>query len=289
MTNTKNRLNLDAFIELLNKDRFKTIECVLSGRIGNIMLEMFSFFYFIKKHHLYDYKPVISSKYDFIDMNDILRCKDYLSSIMPVLNNVRTVFANESQYCKAMKKKHDAKAYGKWLGLSFNAQLVGTALDDKISRLCLNDFDYIETHFFESAYNNVGFYQKNADAATLFSALFYDKQLFDHVDVTSDNDVAYCVRLGDFKTLMPNCLYDVQTLKNDILYINRAHKNKRILVFSDDIAECKTMLNDLHFLSYHTNISDYEDLIAASKCHAVYGNKYSTFVQVSQILNFLQK
>lgn len=288
MTYTKNRSNLDAFCALLHKDSHKTIECVLSGRIGNIILEVFSFFYFIKKHHLHSYKAVISQSYDFIDMCGILRCKDYLNDIMPVFSNVKEVFMDDVQYHHMLKKKYAAKAYGKWIGLSFNAQLIGTTLDQKISGIRLNEFDYIETSFFESAYNNVNFYIENADAAALFSALFCNRQLFSKVNRTSHDDVAYCIRLGDFKTLMPGCLYDVQTMKNELLGIKKAHNSKQIVIFSDDIAECKKLLNDSQ-LKYYDNVSDYEDLIAVSKCGAVYGNKYSTFVQVAQILNFLKK
>lgn len=285
MTNEQNISNFKDFQLITKKTNF--LECVLSGRIGNIILEIFSAFYFIKTYHLYNYSLIIDRKYNFINLKKQLINKNYLDNIFPFFENIQSCFKNSIDYKCIEEKKYFSKAYGKWLGLSFNAQLIGKTLNEHITKLNLQNFSYIETNFFDSTFNNVMFYKQNSDAAELFNQLFYNKKLFKTITECNTDNIAYCIRLGDFKTLMPQCLMPIEQIKNEIYSIKLKYPTKNIIIFSDDIIECKKNLKD-KTLTYYVNINDYVDLINVSKCYKVFGNKFSTFVQIGKILNYIQ-
>lgn len=264
------------------------IECVLHGRIGNIILSIFSVYYFCIKNNIPVKNIKISSTYDFINMTGKCVDRNYMKNINMLFDNNIIQLVDQTEL---FRRKEKAKAFGKHIALSFNANMTAFNIFDHISMTTLKNIDYIEFNYFDVTYNNSKFYQNDFIASQLFRLLFLKYELFDqYIKNIRQNTLGYSIRRGDFLSLTPQCIYTNEQIINELIAYHDKYNPETILIFSDDIKYCKKLLVNYinrYNIKFYNRQNDYIDLIMLSLCKFVEGNRFSTFVQCAKIINSL--
>ncbi len=274
----------------------KNIEMTLLGRIGNMIYEVFSIYYFCQKYNILKDKILFTKNrhilYDIIkhQMN-LSGNENYLERNIKFFDNIKDRFYDESDIEK----------------IFFDNFSIHTPYSLCINLKCNNIENFLDLNskFIKDCYNIrlIKYYPDNILLSKIYNGyiklytdLFYNKELFNRIKEEdqvlknkSKEIYGLTFRIQEFSSL---------DFDNQILIINNSIKNNNAdcYVFCDDISTIKTLLDfsKLNFENIYfydrTNKEDYEQLITLALCDHIIGNQpISSFITNAKILNYIIK
>ena len=301
-----NLLNIEKFNQLIANSKFnastniKYVECAINGRIGNIILNIFSTYMFCIKYGIPFDRIVVNTHTKFIDYytNEENVEYSYMENILPFFANIRHHLIDDDT--NLQRTINLCKAKSQYIEISLDANHKFNSYL-KYQNINFHDFEYIKINYFNVEFSDLSFYalDDNAKYLALFQNLFINNTMMNKiynqnflVDKKHKNIVGYSVRCcQDFKNAMPTTAFQTpDVILTDIKNIFVDDGSQILYVFSDDIEYCRQILNHkIKNIKFHENVNPYVDLYCLSLCDDVYGNKYSTFILCAKIMNHIIK
>lgn len=245
------------------------LTCEFGGQLGNIILEIYSVFFYAKRHGIPFSEIVFNKRYDvFNESNPPIQYYDYIANNMAVFENIASHFVDEDEfesiYFYQCQQKHilhgddiDPRSHPNISFRRFDIHYPSSEEDREL--FCqLFDLGHLQNDFFKSLIKS------------------YDLE----------NSCAVHVRRTDFKTWY-NGKY-LETAEQILVKIKNAIKrgNTSFVVFSDDLPWCKdNIIVDSAKITFaqHTG-HDYDDLILMANAKEILSGA-STFAYCAKLLN----
>lgn len=247
------------------------ITCKFGGQLGNIMLEIFGVFWYVKKHNLPFSDVVFNKDYCVATQENIpVVHNDYITNNMPILINIAQHFISRND----IKNMQFFECQEKHI-------LHGNDIDPtKFKNISFRQFDFRFPH--------------TEDERHLFNSLFYVQSLVDSLKrkfnckFSFNESCAVHVRRTDFKNFHDGkFIQSPSQIAKKITNHSLQIPTKTYVIFSDDIEWCKQNLSKLgvNVVFNDLKLHGYEDIMLMSmmKC-GIIGNN-SSFSYCAQLLN----
>lgn len=273
----------------------KNIEMTLNGRIGNMIYEIFSIYYFCQKYNIPT--DIIKFNKNYI-LTDVIKKQiklsgndNYLNRNMKFFSNIEEKFFSEDEINSIFFNSSEP-FYPYNICINLKSPNIENFLDKNIDYIknCTN-IKFVKYYDDQlTAYSNIT--SKIYNNLLLYKKLFYNKELFD--SVYNNNEI-----LKNRQRKLYGLSFRIQEfahkkISDTIKEINYCVKDESdCYIFSDDIQTLKfnldtSTLNFKNIYFYNENEEAYMNLITLAMCDKVIGNQpMSSFISNAKILNYI--
>jgi len=262
-TNLQNLIDVGSVKRVHDSDnRLVTVD--LGGRLGNIMLSIYTCFWYAKTHGMPE--DVVKINENYIRTGLAGDLPEYFKMNMPIFSNVRKHIIPEEQYNKEVQVADVTM---------LNTPTRSVDSIDALDRVCFPKY--------------VWHYPKTGSDREQFCKLFRVPELEDELrkkypEYFKNKNVALHVRRTDFQWYA-NGKYMEDTAS--IVKKLDAHAGKTVVVFSDDIDWCKNNITSdkCNIIFHESQTPDCMDMVLMSLFDCIESNPYSTFSYCAKLLN----
>ena len=238
------------------------ITTTYGGRLGNLLLEMYTCFWYAQRQRIPVSEVMLPSVYS--------RCgslepdENYIKTNEPIFKNVAVNFVQKDLYSIALEKQRPGKTS------------LQSALKSGSKNVLFPKYTY--------------HYPENDADRTLFQDLFSvrevieeQRRMYSHY-LDKNNSVALHVRRTDYATFKDGQLLETT---DDIMKKLGRHAGCTVVVFSDDIDWCRYNLKNTKcsMLFHECQAPAYKDMVLMSLFDTIESNEHSSYSYCAKLLN----